>query len=317
MKIFVLGWYGHGNLGDEAFKPSIKNLFPNQEFQFGDHIPDNINQQYGELWIGGGSFLDQKIKNIEKVTIPIGFIGVGVGHTVEPGNQAALKRAKFVIVRDHASVRRCPNALFAPDIVFSRTDLKIPKKPTGAQKNVVVLLNDFFYPGWESPEWKTFSYYRFSHEFSKVCESLASKGYWVKFLPMCISPEIDDRKIAAAVISRMKTKKKAIWYHEDAIPEEKLLQEISKADLVITQRLHGAIFSILAQRPFIVIRSHDKLTGLLEDCDWQGHLDYYGFTDSEFFKILQKVEGKSVCKEYIEYAQKRWSELREIAVKSK
>jgi len=317
MKIFVLGWYGHGNLGDEAFRPAIKNLFPDQQFQFGDHIPDKINQDYDELWVGGGSFLDQRLKNIELVTIPIGFIGVGIGHTVEPHNLAALRRAKFVIVRDHVSVRRCPNAYFAPDVVFSRKDLHAVPRPANTQKNVVVLLNDFFYPGWECPEWKSFSFYRFSQEFAKVCESFASEGYWIKFLPMCVTTDIDDRKIAGALISRMKTKSKAVWYTDKIITEHFMMDQIAKADVVITQRLHGAIYAMIAQRPVVVIRAHDKLAGLLEDTQWSGHLDYYGFTDKEFFDVFRKIEGKSIAKEYIEYAQKRWGELREIAVKSK
>ena len=269
--------------------------------------------------MGGGSFLDQRLLGIENVTLPLGFIGVGIGHTIEPNNRAALKRARFVIVRDHLSATRCSNAFLAPDVVLSRKDFKIPKvqKPEGAPKKVVVLLNEFFYPGWDSKEWQSTPYYRFSQEFAKVCESLMSRGYHITFLPMCISGEIDDRRMAASVIGRMKHRGKVNWYIEKSITDDVLFKHLSYADLVITQRLHGAIYAILAEKTFVVIRSHDKLRGLLEDCNWSGHLDYYAFTDEEFFKVLSGIEGKIVDRSYVEYAQKRWSELAEIVVKLK
>ena len=317
MGIFVFGWYDHNNLGDEAFKPSIRSLFPEKQFTFGNSIPKDINTLYDELWVGCGSFLDQQIKGIELVTIPIGFIGVGIGHTVTPQNLEALKRARFVIVRDRLSLERYPTALQAPDIVFSRRDMPTPTpKAKDAPKKVVVLLNDFFSPQWECPEWKSFSYYRFTQEFSKVCESLISRGYLLQFLPMCIAAEVDDRKIAAGVIGRIKTKKKTEWYVSGALSEEYFLTQVAQADLVITQRLHGAIYSILLGKPPIVIRAHDKLAGLVEDCKWDGHLDYYGFTDSEFFNILKKIENKTVASDYILNAQKRWAELAQMITKS-
>jgi polysaccharide pyruvyl transferase WcaK-like protein len=312
MKIFVYGWYGHGNLGDEAFQPSIKNLFHTLDLHFGDFIPCNINVSFDALWVGGGSFLDQRIKGIENVTIPIGFIGVGIGHTIDVYNEAALNRAKFVIVRDHLSLQMCPQAFLATDLVFSRKDIKPTERVRS--KKAVILLNDFLSPKWNNQEWQSLSYYRFIQEFAKACDSLISKGYTLHFYPMCFSSVIDDRRVAAAIIGRLQMPGKAEWRVEKTT-EQELLSQISRADLVITQRFHGAIYSILLNRTFIAISSHDKLRGLATDCDWKGIIDYYGFTDAQFFKILDHVEKRTVIKEYAEKAQKRWGELAEFAVK--
>ena len=38
MLIFVYGWYNHGNLGDESYKLSFKETWPEHDFVFNDDI---------------------------------------------------------------------------------------------------------------------------------------------------------------------------------------------------------------------------------------------------------------------------------------
>jgi len=45
MKIFVYGWYGHENIGDESYKLSFKETWSQHEFIFSDNVKEeDINK---------------------------------------------------------------------------------------------------------------------------------------------------------------------------------------------------------------------------------------------------------------------------------
>src|SRR5271154_6998437 len=112
-KLLIHGWYGHQNIGDEAFRDSFRALFPEPEYtlKFTDQIPKDTSK-YDALVVGGGSFLDQPIWRINEVQIPIAFVGVGLDG-IHPDNQKALDRARIVVSRNKSQYHYCPDLVFA------------------------------------------------------------------------------------------------------------------------------------------------------------------------------------------------------------
>jgi len=289
LKIFVFGWYGQNNLGDEVFKTSFRQLWPDATLVFGNSIPIDINRHYKALWIGGGSFLDQPIANIDSVIIPIFFIGVGVSAALPDCNQRALKRAKMVVCRDGNSFGNTPNkdnSILASDLVFARTDLQ----PLHLEKTkqISIILNDFLTPiGGSVPDWRSLSYYWFLQEFSKIIDRYAIQDYKIKLIPMCINPRIDDRRIAAAIQGRSSYPHRYEWIL-NPLNELELRTEISKSAFVITQRFHGLVYSILEQSHCLTLCTHDKFNNLVKELNLPS-LDYYGLTDIRFRESLDQV----------------------------
>ncbi|NIQ15589.1 MAG: hypothetical protein GTO02_14685, partial [Candidatus Dadabacteria bacterium] len=55
--IHVLGWYGHDNVGDEAYKLAFPKLFKNNKFVFGEIIKGKPEK----IILGGGDVLAGKL----------------------------------------------------------------------------------------------------------------------------------------------------------------------------------------------------------------------------------------------------------------
>jgi polysaccharide pyruvyl transferase WcaK-like protein len=309
MRIFIFGWYGHANLGDEVFKISFCQLWPQFNFTFGNTIPSDINQ-YDALWIGGGSFLDQPISNIDMVSIPISFIGVGIASSLPSCNYRALERAKLIVTRDGNSFKNIPNkqnAYLTSDLVFARKDLT--PLNLEKEKQITVILNDFLTPSGESvSDWRAISYYWFLQEFSKILDRFALKDYKIKLIPMCINPRYDDRRIAGAIQGRSSYPHRYDW-HLSPITERELREEISRSTFVITQRFHGLVYSLIEKCPCVTLCTHDKFSSLAADLNIPA-LDFYGLTDIKFKEVLDKVMQSSLdYSAYIDNAKSAWEQI--------
>lgn len=280
-RAYTLGWYGHGNLGDEAFKTAFMHLWPNVDFTFRDAIYDDVNT-FDSLWVGGGSFLGETVPGAGiEVRIPTITVGVGVESRVSDFGRKIIERSKLLIVRDVESAKNYPQAVVSHDLVFGiPTDPCFINIAKHRHKQITILLNDFLVPKSNDPEWKFSSFNWFLTQFGQICDELIDQGYKLHFIPMCTGI-VDDRRIAATVIGRIKNKDKVVWYLRP-VSELELKTQISNSEFVITQRFHGIIFSTVCATPFISIRAHDKLLNLTRRMKWEADLDYYGMTKVQF-----------------------------------
>ena len=284
-KVLVYGWYGQHNLGDEAFKLSFKELWPNIHFTFVGSIPANVNEIYDSLWVGGGSFLEQKIQKLDQVTIPISFIGVGSAKSPSDSVRAAMERSDLIVFRDNTAAHLWPKSHTLPDLVFARRDLK--PLPIVKKKQIAVFLNDFVSPlGSKVADWKSEAYHRFIKEFALILDDL-SFTYEIKLFPMCINPRVDDRKIASAIIARSDYPQRYDWILEEQ-SELALRTIIQESEFVIAQRFHGLVYSILCQTPCLTISSHDKFSSLCSQLDLP-FVNFYKLTKKDFMESLKEM----------------------------
>ena len=313
-RVYIFGWYGHKNLGDEAFKKAFECLWGDRvEFTFGNSIPKDVNE-FDICFVGGGSFLDQEIPRLNEITIPLGFIGIGFHSYIHPKNIPVLEKAKIIITRGDT----VPDYLkgkthIASDLVFSR-HLDLGKTVT-TDKSILVLGNEFLSPKRNGPLWKYTSFQWFINEFSKLCDDWINQGYLIKFYPMCTGNKFDDRYFAAHIASAMEKSK--IDFHFDHANEDELLSNISCSELVVSMRFHGNIFSTMLGKPFIGINSHDKMKTYFQNIGISNFVDYYGFTSSAFQECIDK--NKIEPSRLLEYASKekiRWHYLSDIVAET-
>lgn len=300
-RVLVLGWYGHHNLGDEAFKDAFCYLWPHFQFDFCDTLPQDLTS-YCAIWIGGGSLFDKPQFKIP-VNIPLGLIGVSFS-SLSSDILSLLERAEIVIVRDSQSHKLYSNSILASDLTFA-----LPYRLFQFEKfkKITIFLNDFLSPKRTDPEWKSLSHYYFVSSFAETCNFLIKNGYSLNFVPLGIG-EIDDRRVAGQIISKIDKKSKVNWDLSEKYTYCDLENKIAESDFIITQRLHGMIFSIRLGVPFIAISAHDKIKNLTEDLSWAGIIDYYNYNDTLFsetnFKQLQEQSIKLI--EYSHKASKGW-----------
>lgn len=299
-KIIILGWYYHGNLGDDSFREAFIQMFPDSILEFVDKIPENVND-YDCLIIGGGSFLESEIKNISMVTIPIAFVGVGIEAYVAPKNMEALKKAKIVIARN-----KWENAIIAPDLAYS-LDLGIKSQTTN---QITVLMNGYFSPKHNSKEYQLRSWDWFCTELAQSLDKIIEKtNHKIKFASMCVNPDIDDRRAAAYVLDRMYYRSRAEIDYSDhfdfSFISAKAITEIKKSKLVISHRFHGMVFSSMLGVPFVGITGHDKMENFFKEVGSKAVVPYYGFNHEVFKNAIDASYGFD-CTDYVNQARTRW-----------
>lgn len=310
MKVAVVGWYGHQNLGDEAFRPVFEWLFENHEIDFLDCIPNNLN--YDVLVVGGGSFLDEPVPGIfegAKNLFPhIAFIGVGIHSSVHPDNQDLLRAADVLVVRNEFGLPPdLPPVQSAPDLVFAR---QFPQWEPSSEKKLCVITNGFWVPGSESSWCMVASWVKFMREFGRDLDRFIGQGWSVSFVPMCAGEQFfrcDDRLASMHIASEMSEKARVIL---SPITEDELVEEIRTSSMVISTRFHGCVLATLTGTPFVGVSGHDKFLSFFEDNKLDNWINYHEYSYGELESAMYDLPRLSYLREITEKGFARWQDMR-------
>lgn len=313
-QVLVVGFYDHGNLGDEAFKPAFQHLWGNKaDFTFTDEIPFWTElEPYDALMIGGGSFLDQKAPintdgmgvehAVDAVDIPIGFIGIGYlpEALIHPSWKSLLIKSKIIVKRDSPPAFG-EDVYYAPDLVFARPSLPSIRKD---EKQLVVLGNDFLVPRRDSPRWKVDAWNWFEGEFSKTLDRYIDEGWGVRFVAMAGDQRgwklatHDDRVFATRIISQMENRTE-VFFGGVVSSVGNLTDAISSAGLVFTTRFHGCVFSTMFGTKFLAISHHDKIKNYMDDNSLFHRVNYYGLNSDRTWEMAESaVRDKDLLDDY-------------------
>jgi len=293
-KVAVLGWYGNGNLGDEAYKTAFPLVFPNADFQFISDVKPK--DSYHNIILGGGDVYNEFY--IRKISSVIGKkFAMSVNCTDESLVDVSI--AMFDKVFFRAYNEACcygSKTMVFPDFAFMlKANAERGKQLISDQfkhteseqynKVIVVIINSFLFvrEGLLARDYLTFE--KFANDFAQICDNTNASFL---FLPFTNGFPHNDRIGNSIVYSKCKFwKKNSMWYKDLSVQEA--LDVCAASDLVVSSRLHGGIFSVIGGTPFIDLTHHSKTKAFLNSIDrphWS--VNYWKF-DSERLDTMIKL----------------------------
>jgi polysaccharide pyruvyl transferase WcaK-like protein len=292
-----LGWYGHDNCGDEAYKLAFPKLFPQHDLTFTDNLKATDPQGVHAVILGGGNVLEptfvKGLADLKKKDIALYAMSVNIT------SEEQAERSKIfdkLIVRDTVSLYfGGGRATYLPDFTFilqgdqqrGRTILERRFREGRFEmynQIVLVVLNSYLLvrPNMLAKDKNTFE---------KVTDDLAelidgTNASFV-FVPFGMGIPQDDRITNGMLASKCKFWKKnlMIW---DNLSVQDTLDIFTVADAAITSRLHASIFSCIGGTPFIDLTHHDKNRVFVHSVmrpHWS--IDYWHFNQGNAQILLQ------------------------------
>jgi len=321
--VFLFGYYGYDNLGDDLILESIVNTL-NEQFNFKvltysyekTHKVDNVvpvsRSKFTKIIreiitsdivaSGGGSLLQDATsskslyfylglivlgKLFRKKTI---FLFNGIGPIKGNFNKKLVKwvlsKVDRIILRDHQSKELLTELGITKnvEVVGDAVFLNDHKvEKTYQEKASSRLVIISLRP------WKNFDKTKIN-ESIKLIRSLQSRGYLVELLPLMMP---DDHKILREIAKDNNIS--IIDFHDK---QDKLFNKIESAHVLIGERLHSLIISSICETPFIGIEYDPKIAGY---CKMVKQLNAMKTENFNHKKVVQSLDGLELTyKKYYE-----------------
>jgi polysaccharide pyruvyl transferase WcaK-like protein len=320
-KAAVLGFYDHGNCGDEAYKVAFPLLFPNYDFLFADTV-EKIESLRPDLLdcvvVGGGDIVHKNfLEGIYEIRCrtPLYALSVTVTDQSDLDN---LQNFNQVVVRDRKSLLTATpysnNAFYLPDFTFALTPVASSGRKILEEKfeqNGKILTDDFVvcvlnsyisFNDYKAPARDVLAFNNLCYHLAELCEK--SSLSWV-FLPFSTQSPWDDRATSAWLCNRCKKRYEKNLVVYDRLTPQDTLDIIAASRTIISTRLHSTIFSVISGVPFVDIVHHDKNSGFIETLgmnflstnfwkyDWHKvELDLRLYTEIEENLYYEDIKGK-------------------------
>ncbi len=230
-----------------------------------------LSDGYGGAW--GFPFTLYKWTLLSKISgTKVAILSVGAGPIRSPLSKLFFKRilngVSYRSYRDAISSRLMKgmgikgNHPVFPDLVYS-LQLPAPRPAPTITKRIVVGTNPV--PFFDGRYWATSDperYQDYVNKFARFTEWLVKNGHSVLFFPTQIRSDvltITDIRSAmnGAADSPHLLPSHAIQNLED------LVSEISRADLVVANRYHGILISLMLNKPVLGVAYHEKSRAIL------------------------------------------------------
>lgn len=301
--VAVLGWYGHGNVGDEAYRLAFPNLFPQFDLKFTDDL--QTVAPFDGIILGGGNVLLPYFLNQLNRFSKIPAHAVSVNITTKE-QASAMSKFRSVYSRNSLRLFSMPSGTYVqtiPDIACVLKGDRVRGKSLIREiyqsqrvdlyeRVVAVVINTFLCFGDDQ-------LHRDHTTFDKVCNELGeifdrTNSSFI-FVPMGIGLPFDDRIANSQAYSRCKYwKKNALVFDKLSVTD--CLDIFSAVDATVSTRLHSGIFSANHSTPFIDLTHHDKTKFFLETINCQSWgVNYWHFDFDRCYSLLQKFLFGDQC----------------------
>jgi len=261
-----------------------------------------LNDGYGGAW--GFPYTLFKWTCLSQLTgTKVAILSVGAGPIDRPLSKfffkRVLNRVSYRSYRDSISSRmmtdigiKGPHPVL-PDLVYSlQLPAARPAPPCGAR--VVVGTNPVpFFDGryWPTPD--PARYEDYVHKFAKFAEWLDKSGRSILFFPTQVRADtLTIADIRRAMNGSSKSENILRGQHIETI--EQLVSEISRADLVVANRYHGILISLMMNKPVLGVAYHEKSRALLAQAGLGDYVLKIGeFKTEELIERLISLEANA------------------------
>ncbi len=273
MKVTVLGWYNHGNAGDDAFMKAFPRLLKGHDVVFTETL--RADHRTDAFILGGGdvaypAYTDQlaKFPETRKIAASVSL--------TSNSDFEALRGFERVFVRDKFSLDLATgqgiSASYLPDITFALT----PNPTLGREwikqsfakqglrlhpKVIVCVCSAYMAYNYDTALSRdAFNFLKVANDLARALDEAEAS---IVFLPFSVQRPWDDRMSNSWVGGRCQYWQKVGVVH-DTLDVQTTLNVLSAANAVISTRLHSTIWSVLSGIPFIDLTHHSKNVGFIE-----------------------------------------------------
>lgn len=299
MNIKILGWYNHGNVGDEAYKSAFPLLFSGHDLEFVEEL--NEGDAPDVVVLGGGDVVYPSFtQHFKKLPPTVEKIAASVSLT-DNSDLPFLKNFKQVFVRDYRSAlladRSGYKSTYLPDFTFMLQPEPIAGRYYLQQKFaeqghelyekivVCVVSNYLANTKLDVLARDLTAFLKLSQDMAQVCDETSASFV---FMPFSIKSPWDDRVSCSWVADRCKFFQKNIVLWEP-LDVQMTLDIIGAANACVSSRLHSSIFSTISGVPFIDLTHHTKNLGFLEAIEktaWS--MPFWEFSITHYKTLLGK-----------------------------
>jgi len=263
-----------------------------------------LNDGYGGPW--GFPFTLFKWTLLSKLSgTKVAILSVGAGPINSPLSKFffkhVLKMVNYRSYRDAISSRmmesigvKGSHPVF-PDLVYS-LQLPPPRSvPAGAIRVVVGANPVPFFDGryWPTPD--PARYQDYVNKFARFAEWLDKSGHAVLFFPTQVRADV-------LTIADIRQAMNGSGSSPNLLPDqpirtlEDLVSEISRADLVVANRYHGILISLMMNKPVLGVAYHEKSRALLAQAGQGDYvLNIEEFTAEELIERFQAMEANAAA----------------------
>ncbi len=319
-KIGVIGWYNKRNAGDESYKISFPNVFPEHTFEFSEKITEADAYILG----GGDIVCESFLKEFAQIDKPKHIMSVSLGNNL---NTEILTKFNNIIVRDFHSLDNANNArlqaILCPDFAFAlspnlENGINILNKTfsdEGIEKYTTVIgviINSHLYHQHDSSYRSIIEFEKLKQEISWAIDRVNASFL---FIPFGKRMPWDDRNSNSSVMSVCKFWNKNTSILENLDPQS-TLDVISACDMIISTRLHSSIFSCVAGTPFIDLIHNHKNKAFLNTINKIEYGLPIKILSGEVLKekIVKTLENKDTIRKELLYLNSKYKqELKEVS----
>ena len=317
IKIYVIVYYDHENLGDESYKLTFDYFFKNNlvncnyklDFIDCDKLHNYTFEETDIIILGGGDvlnnyFLDQLIKKFNGKSNKIIAVSVGLPYT-NILNTNKLEILDYIFIRseqdlplfnkyfDKNRIKYIPDiSVYIKDIPLKKSkDYYIVKNTIKKidSKIVCISLNRHIYK-----KDKLDNYNEIIDTFEKFTRYLITFGFFVIFVPYNTNnlENENDILIHNDIVNKIKYSNPMLLNKiiniDFTITANEILDLYKYSYTNVVMRFHACLFSIYSETPMLPVFTTRKIKNLLLDTNWN-----YGYelaTDSQDIPINMDIK---------------------------